>query len=421
MKYTNNHYVPRLILRRYGNKINKYNLKTKNFNISSKLEKSFSCNNLYPIELEKKLSTIESKFAQLLDKKILNSNNKIILNREEIILIKKFLLLEMFRVPDVFNEDKNKRNNNKQLKKLFNITEKEIKNETYKEYIYRTMKVIIESNNFQELIKNEDITYEALYWFLVFNNCYIVIWDSKNSKEDFFITDRGMTCEHEKTKFTLEKIGINEEVLKNSYILSKMFDEKMSVEINEFYKNLMSLCWPIQANFYMFSLSETKMIGLVNPWFKLFLDEETIKFVKETPDFFPSKISKYALKNNSNKYVNNKNFSLDKNDSYIYEVINLKFEDVCLINCLMLDRADELIAFVDSKKILRSINVYTKINKNNNYNDLKDKLYKLGYDFPNTKYYFDLADYFIKIQFNENEIKYIRLYNELKTKFNFDS
>lgn len=30
-EYENNHYVPQLILRRYGNKINRYNLQTKRY------------------------------------------------------------------------------------------------------------------------------------------------------------------------------------------------------------------------------------------------------------------------------------------------------------------------------------------------------------------------------------------------------
>lgn len=49
-EYENNHYVPRLVLRRYGNKINKYNLKKKDYIVAGNIKSAFSEKNLYPEE-----------------------------------------------------------------------------------------------------------------------------------------------------------------------------------------------------------------------------------------------------------------------------------------------------------------------------------------------------------------------------------
>ena len=67
--YENNHYVPRLVLRRYGDRINKYNLKTKEYIVSGNIKSAFNEKNLYPEELEKRLASVEGKFADLLNNK----------------------------------------------------------------------------------------------------------------------------------------------------------------------------------------------------------------------------------------------------------------------------------------------------------------------------------------------------------------
>lgn len=90
MAYENNHYIPQFILRRFGQKINRYNVKTGELKIKGSVTNAFSKKNIYPEWLEKSLSELEAKFANLIDKKILNASEVVTLNRDEIWLIKNF-------------------------------------------------------------------------------------------------------------------------------------------------------------------------------------------------------------------------------------------------------------------------------------------------------------------------------------------
>lgn len=415
MAYENNHYVPQLILRKYGTKINRYNLKTKEYLPSKSIKRSFSANKLYPVDLEKKLNTVEASFANLLNKKILKADKKLILSRDEIALIKKFLVLQTFRVPDAFNKPNDYNDNPSYNEKLYGFKEKTIPNETYKDYIIRSMNVIIDCKDISELLEHPDKTYEAVKWCLLYNNCYITIWDSKESGEDFFITDRGMTCEHEKTRFHFEKFGIKEELIKTGYLLSKIFDTSLSEQEKSIYANIYYFSRFVYANYYMFSISETRMIGLINPWFRLHFDQEKTKILNGIPDVFPCMLSREAMKSNSNKYINAINgeacISLEQinsKDEYIYEIKNLTQNDVFIINCLMLDRTNEMLGFVNTNKIIRSLNIYSKLNTHlNDFSDLKSKLENLGYDFPDSEKYIKIAFDFTKIHFTKEEQKYI--------------
>lgn len=75
MSYKNNHYVPRLVLRRFADKVSVYNIKTGELAENKRLEKVFALSELYSEEVEKELAEkIESPFALILNNKILSSN-----------------------------------------------------------------------------------------------------------------------------------------------------------------------------------------------------------------------------------------------------------------------------------------------------------------------------------------------------------
>ena len=62
----NNHYVPQFILRRYGNKINKYNIVNGNYVCNGSLKNSFSKKYIYPDELENKLNLLFNDLTNVL-------------------------------------------------------------------------------------------------------------------------------------------------------------------------------------------------------------------------------------------------------------------------------------------------------------------------------------------------------------------
>lgn len=425
MAYKNNHFVPRLVLRRYGDKINYYNLKSNKYFTNKNIENCFSQKKIYPIDVELKLGEIEGRFGDLLNNKILKADDELVLYRNELTLIKKFLMIEMFRVPDALVEHPESKHNPDFCSKLYGFEEKTIENESYSEYIFRTIRTIIDSNDIEDYLKNPDKTYEGAKWFLLFNSCYLTFWDSTESNEDFLITDRGMTCEHEKTRFAFEQYGFKEELIKKGYIFSKMRDMKLSKQQKKEYSNIMNLSSFVYANYYMFSISETRMIGLINPWYRLWFDQEKIKVFGSTPDVYPCMLSKQAMAVNRNDYVKQmvidgiSYYLKDDKDKYIYDIKYLQFEDVCLINAMMLDRTFEILGFVNSNKIIRSLTVYNNIKHGlNDFKGLQVILENLGYDFPKSKKYQMEADRITGINFTEEEQKYINVMFDLKNKIN---
>ncbi len=112
--------------------------------VDRNIKSAFSEKNLYPEELEKRLASVEGRFGDLLNNKLLKEQEKIILHRDEIWLIKKFLVLEMFRVLDALNENRTVKDSPEFSSMTYGFTEKKIEGESYRDYVFRTMNVIID-------------------------------------------------------------------------------------------------------------------------------------------------------------------------------------------------------------------------------------------------------------------------------------
>ena len=94
----NSHYVPKFVLKNFGDKISLYDIKSGELREDVKLEKAYSQVGFYNDEIEDKLNRkIESQFANLFYNKISKCSDKIILNRKELRLVKKFLLISVIR------------------------------------------------------------------------------------------------------------------------------------------------------------------------------------------------------------------------------------------------------------------------------------------------------------------------------------
>ena len=183
MAYSNNHYVPRLVLRRYNTeKLTIYNVKTGEVHKDKQLTEIFAEQDLYGEELEKLLAKrVESPFAQILTQKILPVaiNSDIELSRKELNIIKKFLLVEQMRV---FIEDDEKfyqadqRVANEQNKIFkYPFKEVEIENETVKERWLRNLRVIVECSDLNHVQDHELCTYDVFRWAQIYNSGYLAI------------------------------------------------------------------------------------------------------------------------------------------------------------------------------------------------------------------------------------------------------
>lgn len=101
MAYENNHYVPRFILRQFGEHLNVYNVKDGSLRTGERTDHIFAERKIYPADLEKDIGyKLESPFAKLLQDKLLSGKcgDKIVLTRKEVLLMKRFYLLETIRV-----------------------------------------------------------------------------------------------------------------------------------------------------------------------------------------------------------------------------------------------------------------------------------------------------------------------------------
>lgn len=371
MAYKNNHYVPRLILRRFADKVSVYNIKTGELTENQKLEKVFAIDELYCEEIEKELAQkIESPFAAILNNKILSAkvDDVVEFTRKELNIIKKFLLVAQMRVfveKTKFSAlEKGLTKTMEMLGAKFPFKEKEIE-ETVEQRWLRNVKVLIECKDLSRIQEHELCTYEIYRWAQIYNAGYMAIWDGKNSGEDFIITDIGMTSEVEPSYV---KLGI--EIEKKDYLM-----KRVSTETNfQVRQNLLNLLYSqsyFHENYYMFSISKNRMIVMINPFFRMYDKKEKLGI----PDFWPTEIQDKKLfeKNKSENLpiVMGKPI-LSDNDKFWYKVHQMKWEDVIWVNMLMLDRIDTLLGFANLQAISDSIYNYIEWHKQKNIVPPKD-------------------------------------------------
>ncbi len=93
-----NHYIPQFIIKKFSKAINVFNLKNGNIRENRPSFKVFYEKGIYDDEVEKTLNfNIETPFSKLLDDKLLTSESSITITREELLLIKRYMLVSSIR------------------------------------------------------------------------------------------------------------------------------------------------------------------------------------------------------------------------------------------------------------------------------------------------------------------------------------
>jgi hypothetical protein len=378
----NSHYVPRLILNKFSAKLSLYNIKTGELKENIRTEKAYSQEGFYDDETEKKLNLrVESQFASLLANKLLKAENTIDLSRDELYLIKKFLLISVIRSVgnEKFLQVEKKFYDNLAIQwetqgKLNGLSESEIKarapkkpfeerqieGETNYQYWMRTLNVILDTNGTQEeIIKHPDKTYPAYRWSGVIMAGYLAFWDSEFKHDEFVITDIGMTSENEKGWNGIT--GHNQKKLKFLInLLEKEKDKHTQMQILKYIHSTTSF----HENFQMFPMSAKRMIVLIAPFYKF---RQVFKNICEMPD-----LEKLTCLTNENLYSPNRNFyvlpqdGLSQNyhddDKYIYDIKKLSREETRYCNSLFMDRINTYLGFSSLPKAVGSIIKYKKLN-----------------------------------------------------------
>ncbi|MCQ2771829.1 MAG: DUF4238 domain-containing protein [Bacilli bacterium] len=375
----NSHYVPMLTLRRFSDKLCLFNVRTGEYRENVQIAKSFSEDGFYSDEVEEKLNRrIESQFGNLFNNKLLHAEGKIELKRDELYLIKKFLLISVIRSmgnEEFMQVEKKYYDNLNEYGKRFAkdrgleekkidppFLEKEIAEETPFDYWMRTLEVILDTNGRpQEILGHPSKTYPAHRWAEVINNGYVAFWDSEFAHDEFVITDIGMTSENEK--------GWNgttvHNVKKTNFYLSLMERAKSDQERIAIFQS-MNLHHNFTENFMMFPISAKRMIVLIDPFYKFRIAHKDYYKMPELNELtlMPNEKLFYP---NDNKYVLKQSFGqpfkYHPDDLYIYEIKKLTSKETRYCNELFLDRINTWVGFSDLNKAVGSIFAYFKANK----------------------------------------------------------
>lgn len=329
------HYVPQFILKNFSKdkkRINIWNVNEKK-QFKMQVEVAFQKKYLYKddnnkedtMHIENAFSKLESDVAPII-KKIIDSKNKIELNRLELKLIKKFLHLMEFR-----SKNRNRQYKNSLFDPLTELSLKsKCKDEDYVALWLRELKYLIENEIdfgineetpltlpiFQEVIKH-------------YKGTFVVVFDACQG-EEFFLTDN---------YGTFEKSSVT------------------GLPIISFYP-----------------LSPRKLIALVSGWNlnsnTLYLDEKT-----SIPSTYIS-----PPKNKYKNYMGNRAYRRlgreSDNDKFIYTISKIDNNTVRQINAFLINQVHEQLCFMNSNNIKNSLKFYNDADyrKKHSYKELLESI-----------------------------------------------
>ena len=381
----NSHYVPRLVLRKFKDKLSLYNVKLGGFREDIKIEKAYAEQNFYDDETEKNLAVmLEGPFGNLLANKLLKCSDTVELSHKEQNLIKKFLLLSVLRsyCAEQFmlleknfyrNQQRNfiayckqeempeekMREGLETLKAPFE--EKQIEGETLTQYWLRTLNVVLETDGTSEgILNHENKTYPAYRWAKVIESGYLAFWDSDSSRDEFIITDVGMTSENE-----IGWNGVTVHNRKKTDFYAELISSETDPYLQKILVRYLNMNVYFHENFQMFPISANRMIVLIAPFYKFRREMawryrmpplESLTRLPNEELFAPNR-AEYYLKqpqDSTKRYYHEK-------DKYIYQIKKLKAEEVRYCNALFMDRIDTYLGFSSLNKAVRSIVLYKRL------------------------------------------------------------
>lgn len=370
----NNHYVPRFILKHFGEGISCFNVRTGEYLDHKTPEHVFSDRGIYPDYLEKKFNErLEGEFSKklwgLLKKDVIE------LKRKDLWLIKKFLIIAMIRTPDTQSFTKKFRRLHEEelamskgaaiqydyLRYLYgDYADDLLVDLDDEEYLIRTVECILdlEQLTVDDVNGSDNGTAWANYLVRLFSIGYLGFWDAAPG-DSFVITDVGMTSENE--------IGWSEGLMvnkKKSDVLEKIAnmtcgkDSEWDMQM----KMMLFNSFVFHENFMLFSISSSRMIVLINPFFKFMLTNEwmfgqigcenVINALTCIPD-------KRLFK--PNESICDMMGEHRDNDLYTYRPVKLTAYETRYCNSLFMDRVHEWLGFESLDGLRGSAEVYKKM------------------------------------------------------------
>lgn len=393
------HYIPQQILKRFCREVNKdnddilYVFNNFAFDIERvRVSDAYMVENLYDSiqfsdikQLEKYLGTyLEAKIAPLF-KRLVESDSQFTINRDELKLIKKYLLIQTYRSETNMTYYLQQNINGKIVLSDKSKNPKESSLDFWK----REMYTIIHSE-WDYLVSTECKIETIRHFTSEINQSHLCFYKTDN--EEFIINDLGKVSEMLPMEIPKE---FHKQYLKVAEHLSKTRLSK-ALEIAKYeLKNKTTkletfMFFPVSPNFgitvarkHNFGLVETNHYeNSITLNRNRFLPPRNVYINKEVYDVNKKILSlrndkpTQGLYNNLNLLYKQKQDLLVSDDKFLYSIQNLDKYEVIRLNCLMLNESRKYISFKNPLLICDSIKSFNIMynesveNIKNNYNGL---------------------------------------------------
>jgi hypothetical protein len=326
-----NHYIPQFILRHFctDNLITYCDLQKQKTELRN-TKSVFTEKGYYSDVLERSLcEKIEVQFAAILNNKIIPSSNRLILSDDDMLILKKFLLISVLRFKINLEND---------VKLFPNLSKSKI--ESYLGDFYENLHKILECKTKEEMFKYIDFRHESTNirlsaYFRDVLYSYTVIVSTKRCEEDFLIPDKG---------YASYEGPIKVKKLNATLDLAKKIRDPILFQIA-------SMLTP--HDYSVFPLSSSIAVLTMSSFFKLCSKGSpyNIKF----PDDQPTLSDVLGFGNRETIEAPKVRNQSEKGLEYIIEIQSLNTDDVIFLNSLLLANSEQYFACADINRIQGTI------------------------------------------------------------------
>lgn len=360
------HTIPQLIIRRFSETINVFDLKTGKILEGKRPNKILYEEGKYTDEVEDALNKkLEVHFATLLKKKLLQ--DEITVDRADLFLIKKYMFVTSIRTlePSFFrNLLLSLENNAQRYYNIMHAIHPEIsklpktKDNKLSDYdLFNNALAALVDFDYKDvygiynLFNDKRLTLEMAAYATSFFASYVAFWDAPNNAE-FLLSDAGIISEYE----GVHQITGGIDISKLSYMVHQI--NKKNKE-STLYGEIMANNDVMYECYDLFNISSTRCIVAINPFFRLYSKPKfmigTNIMTLPIPDIWPAVIQNKEL---FKMPTNEKFFDLIylKEDQFTYKPKILNNTEMMYINDLLYKQSHAAIGFNDPKKVYPSLN-----------------------------------------------------------------
>ena len=362
----NTHYIPRLLLRPFavGERINTYNFTTNTFE-HKKLKNTFSEDNLFDEELEKLFaSKLEGPFGNLLNNKLLHTDS-IKLNRQENLLLRKFLMINSLRAP-IVNTDWNEMVERTRLQNHPSVQAREFlmrhhpelkeefeKGQPSADNYITNLKKAMEIDSLKDIAAGrEELEISISLQFAARRAMASVIafWDTSNTEQEIILPKLPGITEMDQVSIFYKSNVLQQ---RRNQLEAEWLPDDLLPEIQRL--QLGSVMF--SENYSIYPISPTRCIVGFSPYFRAFFPVVDAR----GKIAYPPLLKEEQFYNHFYRPLRMELLRpcrVQYNQEYFYQVKMLTREELRLINSMMLDMETEEFAFHDLDRIRDSMMYY---------------------------------------------------------------